>query len=339
MINLRSDTQTLPTPEMLEAIQNAELGDDTFGEDPTVTRLEALAARMLGKPAAILTISGHMGNIASLMAHAKPGEEALLDLESHIFYYEVGAVANIAGLSPMPVAMHDGLMTPQAVKAAIRPANQHFPVSRVLCLENTHNRRGGRVTPPALHKELCDVAHNAGLVVHLDGARIFNAAIAAGVSAAEFARDCDSVMFCLSKGLSCPLGSVVVGSEAFIERARMARKRMGGGMRQAGIFAACGIVALETMVERLAGDHRTARLLAEGLAGVPGLKVVGTVESNMVYVDHAATGLTNDAFLDRLKSAGVLVSARPPHQVRLVTSRHVTEELVGEALKRIAGAC
>jgi threonine aldolase len=333
MINLRSDTQTLPTVEMLEAIRIAKLGDDTYGEDPTVKELEAKAAALLGKEAALLVISGHMGNLAALMAHANPGDEVLLDPESHIFWYEVGSLANIAGLMPKPVAAQNGLLDPASVKAAIRARNLHYPIPRVLCLENTHNRAGGKVTPPDLHRRLCSVARNAGLLVHLDGARIFNAAIACGVPAAEFCKDVDSLMFCLSKGLSCPLGSLLVGSRDFIANANRARKRLGGGMRQAGVIAACGIVALDTMIDRLVDDHRTARRLAEGINRISGLCVdPATVETNMVYVDHAATGLSTEDVMTKLKSAGVLVSGRPPKHVRLVTNRHISNSIVDEAL-------
>jgi len=222
------------------------------------------------------------------------------------------------------------------VAAAIRKPNVHYPTPRVLCLENTHNRSGGRVVPLDLHRRLCGVAHERGLKVHLDGARIFNAQVAAGIPASEWARDADSVVFCLSKGLSCPLGSVVVGDAEFIERARHSRKRIGGGMRQAGIIAACGIVALESMIDRLAEDHANAKLLAQGLSEVPGLRVdLDKVETNMVYVDHSATGLSTDEVLARVKSAGVLASGSPPKRVRLVTHRHIDRPAIAEAVKRI----
>jgi len=339
LINLRSDTQTLPTEEMLAAINSAPLGDDTYDEDPTVQKLESMAAKLLGKEAALLVISGHMGNLAALMAHAKPGDEVLLDPESHIFYYEAGSMANIAGLMPMPVRAPGGMMDPAELKAAIRSRNLHYPVPRVLCLENTHNRSGGRVMPLELHDELCSVAHERGMSVHLDGARIFNAAVKLGIPAADLAAHADSIMFCLSKGLSCPLGSMIVGSKEFIGRADLCRKRLGGGMRQAGIIAACGIVALEKMVDRLADDHKNARLLAEGLQDVPGLKIdLSTVETNMVYVDHTASGLSTGEILARWKVAGVLGGGRPPHHVRLVTNRHHDAEIVADAVKRIKDA-
>ena len=337
MINLRSDTQTLPTEEMLEAIRTAPLGDDTYDEDPTVQRFEAMAAAMLGKEAAMLVISGHMGNLAALMAQANPGDEVLLDPESHIYYYEAGSMANIAGLMPRSVPAPSGMMTAPDLKASIRNQNLHYPIPKLLCLENTHNRSGGRVMPLELHRQLCVLAHENNLRVHLDGARIFNAAIKSGVPVSKYAEDADSVMFCLSKGLSCPLGSVVVGSREFIAKADLCRKRLGGGMRQAGVIAACGIVALEKMVNRLAEDHATARLLAEGLNDVPGLKIdMTTVETNMVYIDHAGTGFSTSELLSRWKKAGVLGGGRPPGHVRLVTNRHHGPGTIVEAVRRIS---
>ena len=338
-INLRSDTQTLPTPAMRQAIFDAELGDDTYHEDPTVTRFQALAAAMLGKEAALLTIGGHMANLVALMVHAKPGEEVVIDQDAHIFYYEVGSMASVAGLMPMPVRSHNGMLDPDEVRAAIRAPGLHFPVPRVLCLENTHNRSGGRVVPVDLHRQLCDIAHERGLVVHLDGARIFNAAIAAQVPVTEYTHHVDSLMFCLSKGLSCPLGSVLAGSAAFIDQAIRARKRLGGGMRQAGLIAAAGIVALETMIDRLADDHALAKVLARGLSEIPGVSIdPASVETNMVYVDHSASGLTTEQVMGRLMEAGVIASARPPTHVRLVTNRHHDESIVAEALRRIRRA-
>lgn len=340
ILNFRSDTQTLPTEEMLDAMRSAELGDDVFGEDPTVNRLQDMAARMLGKEAALLVISGTMGNLVSLMTHADGlGGEVIVDSEAHIFYYEGGGMCSIAGWTPMPVPSHAGMLDPDEVAAAIRKPNIHYPIPRLLCLENTHNRSGGRVVPLDLHKRLCAVAHERGLAVHLDGARIFNAAIAAGVSASDYAKDCDSVQFCLSKSLSCPLGSVIVGTRDFIERAKYHRKRIGGGMRQAGVIAAAGIVALEKMIDRLADDHANAKLLALGVAEIPGLAVdMSTVETNMVNIDHTATGLSTDEIVDKLKAAGVLVSPRPPRAIRMVTSRHTGRAEVEEAIARIRSA-
>ena len=339
VINLRSDTQTLPTPEMRQAIFDAELGDDTYHEDPTVTKFQAMAAEKLGKEAALLTISGHMANLVALMVHGRTGQEVVIDPESHIFYYEVGALASVAGLMPMPVPSHRGLLDPDEVRAAIRPRGLNYPVPRVLCLENTHNRSGGRVVPVDLHRQLCDLAHEHDMAVHLDGARIFNAAIGAGVPVTEYTTHVDSLMFCLSKGLSCPLGSVLAGSEAFIAEAELARKRIGGGMRQAGIIAAAGIVALDTMIDRLADDHALAQVLARGLNDIPGFSIdPDTVETNMVYADHTASGLGTKQMLARLEQAGVLVSARPPADIRAVINRHHDAAMIEEALRRVRAA-
>lgn len=338
-INLRSDTQTLPTPAMLEAIATAPLGDDTYDEDPTVARLEALAAERLGTEAALLVPSGHMGNLVALMVHAGPGDEVVLDRDSHVFYYEVGSLASVAGLMPWPLPSRAGCLDPDEVVAAIRERDLHYPRARLLCLENTHNRSGGRVVPVDRHRALCRVAHERGLAVHLDGARIFNAAIAAGVPVTEYTRDVDSVMVCLTKGLSCPLGSLLAGSRAFVQRADEVRRRLGGGMRQAGVIAAPGIVALTTMVDRLVEDHRNARRLAEGIVAIPGLAVdLPAVETNMVYVDHRGTGLPTEEVLRRLAAGGVIGSGRPPHQIRLVTHRHHDAAVIDEALARIRRA-
>ncbi len=338
LINLYSDTQTLPTAAMYEAMRSAELGDDQQALDPTVNRLEALAARMLGKPAAVLVPSGVMGNLCGLMSLAGHGDEFLVDPEAHVWWYEGGACFSIAGVTPRPVASHGGRLDPDEVRAAIRPANPHFPVPRVLWLENTHNRAGGRVTPIALHRELCRVAHDAGLSVHLDGARIFNAQVAGGTLAADYAKTCESVTFCLSKGLSCPVGSIVCGSAELVARARRIRKRLGGAMRQAGVLAAAGIVALETMIDRLADDHANARRLAEGLAELPGLTLdMESVETNMVYVDCSGTGQSSAELAKRLNAAGVMVSTPGAASLRFVTHRHITAEDVDEAVRRVAG--
>ena len=329
----------MATAAMLQAIATAELGDDTYDEDPTVARLEAMAAERMGKEAALLVPSGHMGNLVALMVHAGPGDEVLLDRESHIFCYETGSMASVAGVMPRPLSSANGRLDPAEVATAIRPADVHYPRARLLCLENTHNRSGGRVVPLHLHVELSRLAHDRGLRVHLDGARIFNAAIAARVDATAFTEHVDSVMFCLSKGLSCPIGSLLCGSLAFIEEAEHARRRLGGGLRQAGVIAAPGIVALTTMIDRLADDHALARRLAEGLASIDVLTIdVAAVETNMVMVDHSATELDASAMVDLLRTHGVIASARPPHHIRLVTHRHHDEAAIDEAIRRIARA-
>lgn len=338
-IDLRSDTVTLPTQEMLDAMRAAPLGDDVYGEDPTVNKLEQIAARMLGKEAAMLVVSGTMGNLVSLMAHASPGDEVLVDADAHIFCYEQGGMASIAGLMPMPLRSRGGILDPKEVAESIRPPNLHCPRPRVLCLENTHNRGGGRVVPPDIYRELCNLARERGLAVHLDGARIFNAAVAAGIPASDYAREADSVMFCLSKGLSCPVGSIVVGGAEFIDRARRCRKRLGGGMRQAGVIAAAGIVALESMLDRLAEDHEAARVLARGISDVRGLSVdLEAVQTNMVFADHSASALTGAEIVEALKTVGVLANAVPPHRIRLVTHRHISAGLAEEAARRIRSA-
>jgi threonine aldolase len=321
---------------MYEAMRKAPLGDDMMGMDPTVNELEALAARICGKEAALFVTSGTMGNLCGLMALAGPGDEVLLDPESHVWYYEAGAFCSVAGITPRPVYIRDGLMTPEDVKAAIRPRNLHMPVPRVLSLENTHNRGQGRVMPLDLHRELCKVAHEHGLSVHLDGARIFNAQVASGVPVAEYARTVDSLTFCLSKGLSCPVGSLLVGAIDFIENARRVRKRLGGAMRQAGVLAAAGIVALTSMIDRLVEDHANAKLLAYGLECLPGLRLdLRRVETNMVYADCTDTGLGAAGLSARLRENGVLVSVTGPLMVRFVTHRLVNTAMIIEALARV----
>jgi len=338
-INLYSDTQTLPTEEMMDAICTAELGDDTYGKDPTVKRFEAMAAEAMGKEAALLTISGAMANLVALMCHGGPGDEVFIDPDSHIYWYEGGSFCSVAGLTPMPVRSHKGMIDPDELAGSIREKNQHYPVARILCLENTHNRSGGRVVPVDLMKKLCGVARDHDLRIHLDGARIFNASVAAGVPASAFTDHVDSVMFCLSKGLCCPLGSVLAGSREFIDRALYTRRRVGGGMRQAGIIAAAGIVALEKMIDRLAEDHAHARYLAEQIRQIPGLEVdMESVETNMVYVDLVGPGLNSNQIIALWAEHGVEVSGRPPSQVRLVPTRHHGRAVIDEALERIRTA-
>src|SRR3990172_2846931 len=273
VIDLRSDTVTLPTAEMLEAIRHAKLGDDVYGEDPNVNELERLAAERMGKDSAVLVASGTMANLVSLMSNTRRGELVILESESHMYWYEVGGVSAVAGLLPWPVKSRFGAFDPEDLEAAIWPRNIHFPEPGLVCVENTHNRHGGTVVSPEQLRIVSDVARLHGLRVYLDGARIFNAAVALRADVKEFTKHVDSLMFCLLKGLSCPVGSLVVGSWEFVEKARKNRKLLGGGMRQAGIIAAPGIVALEKMVVRLEEDHRNAKLLAEEIAKVDGLKV------------------------------------------------------------------
>lgn len=333
-IDLRSDTVTQPTPEMLQAIISAQVGDDCSREDPTVNRLEAMAASRLGKEAGLLVPSGTMGNLVSVLAHTHCGDEVIMESECHIYYYEVGSISAVAGVIPRLVKGNHGVLDPDDLKKAIRGEDIHYPTPTLIAVENTHNRGGGTVTSVEQSRAICDVAKDRGLSTHLDGARIFNAAVALGVDARELAQPFDSVMFCLSKGLSAPVGSVVVGSREFIERARKYRKMLGGGMRQAGIIAAAGIVALETMVDRLEEDHINARYLGEGLAEISGIQVeLETVQTNMVYFDVGELGFDSVSFLKELEMRKVRASLRPPTGVRMVTHRHISRENISYVLE------
>jgi len=318
---------------MRRAMAEAVVGDDVYGEDPTVNRLEALGARMVGKEAAVLMPSGTMANQAAVMTHTLRGDEVILEADSHIFFYEMGGMALLSGVHARTIVGDQGVIAPSAVRDAIRPDNIHFPRTSLLCLENTHNRSGGRLVPVDIMDALADVAHEAGVAVHLDGARIFNAALALGVPASRLARNADSVMFCLSKALSAPVGSILAGSAEFIARARRARKVLGGGMRQAGVLAAAGLVALETMVDRLGEDHRLARRLAEGLHDVPGLVVdPSQVETNIVAVSLESSGSSASSVVDLLAQGGVLANASGPFTIRLVTHKDVGPADIDDAV-------
>ncbi|OGO50573.1 MAG: threonine aldolase [Chloroflexi bacterium RBG_16_68_14] len=332
IIDLRSDTVTLPTPAMREAMASAEVGDDVFSEDPTVRRLEQMAAERMGKEAAVFVASGTMGNLVCLLAHCGRGDEAIVGSEAHVLHYEAGGVPGLGGiqLRTVPNDAH-GMLDLDAVEATIRPQNVHFPRTAAVCLENTHNRCGGAVITPEETAAVARLAHRHGVAVHLDGARIFNAAIALGVAPSELTAEVDSVSFCLSKGLSAPVGSLVCGAADFVARARRMRKMVGGGMRQVGVIAAPGIVALETMVERLAEDHQNARLLAQGLAQIPGLRIdPESVQTNIVVV-----GVDDPSFPGRLREAGVLTTGFGPTRVRMVTHYGITRQDIEEALERV----
>lgn len=332
-IDLRSDTVTLPTPAMRQAMAEAEVGDDVFGEDPTVRRLEALGAKLMGKEAALFVVSGTMGNLACLLAHCGRGDEAIVGAEAHILHYEVAGAAAAGGiqLRAVPNDGH-GMLDLDAVEATIRGQNVHWPRTALVCLENTQNRCGGGVLSPDEIAAAAKLARRHDAAVHMDGARIFNAAVALGVPAAELTAEVDSVTFCLSKGLSAPVGSVVCGSAEFIGRARKARKLLGGGMRQAGVIAAAGIVALETMIDRLAEDHKHARLLAQGLAQVPGFRIDSeAVQTNIVISDVPdAIPLTR-----RLREAGLLTTIYGPTRLRMVTHYGIERADIEEALVRL----
>jgi threonine aldolase len=327
MIDLRSDTVTLPSPAMREAMTQAEVGDDVYGEDPTINRLEALAAEKVGKEAAVLVPSGTMGNLAALLTHCERGQRVLLGSESHIFHYEVGGAAALGGLAyHLLPNLPDGTLDAAALEEALAhgPHDMHHAAPGVVCLENTHNRCGGAVLSPAYMAQVHAQAQQRGLPLHLDGARIFNAALALGIDARELTQHADSVQFCLSKGLAAPVGSLVAGSAAFIQRVRRVRKMLGGGMRQAGIIAAAGIVALTQMVERLREDHEHARLLAAELAQIPGVRVdPAQVQTNMVMLQLEAGQMSVPHFLAALREAGVLMGDSGAN-IRAVTHYGIT---------------
>ncbi|ACI16795.2 threonine aldolase [Coprothermobacter proteolyticus DSM 5265] len=332
-IDLRSDTVTLPTEEMRRAMAEAEVGDDVYGEDPTIQRLERLAAEIMGKEAALFVPSGTMGNQVSVMTHTQRGDEVIMEAESHVYYYEVGAMAVLSGVQARPVPGRRGVMDPDDVRRAIRErGNIHFPRTSLVVLENTHNRGGGKVLPLDNVKAISDIAHSNGLSVHMDGARIFNAQVASGIPASEYAKYADSVMFCLSKGLCAPVGSMVVGRKDFIDRARKNRKMLGGGMRQAGILAAAGIIALTKMVDRLQEDHDNAKLLAVKLQELGYGVNPEEVETNMVVVDVTPTGKDVHTVEKELKTRGVLANANSPKTLRLVTHYGVTSD---DAIKAV----
>jgi len=336
IINLRSDTQTLPTSEMLADMSSCKLGDDVYKEDPTVNKLELIAAEKLGKEAALFVASGTMGNLCALMSHTHPGEEVILEVNAHIYYYEAGGYSSICGLSPRLIFTENGIMNLEQLKSSLRADNIHYPKTSLLCIENTHNRGGGTVYSLELMNQLCDFAHAHNLKVHVDGARIFNAAIAQKVRARKLVEKADSVMFCLSKGLSAPVGSILAGSKLFIKEARKKRKMLGGGMRQAGVLAAAGIIALQKMVSRLEEDHQNAKYLAEEICNINGLEVnLKNVQTNMVYVDMKNLKVNLNEFLGELKKSGILVSSRPPTKFRIATHRNVSFNDIQKAIKII----
>lgn len=342
MIDLRSDTLTLPTPEMLQSIATARLGDDSRDGDPTVIELEQLAASILGKEAALLTVSGTMSNLVALRTHCEAGAAAIVEQSAHLYGMEFGGLAAACGLLVLPVAGRHGAIDLDALRMATRKAAAGFPARGVVCLENTHNAAGGTVIAPDHLDRCAEIAHAAGLPAHLDGARIFNAAVALGVDARRIAQSADSVSCCLSKGLSAPVGSLLAGRRGFVDRARKVRRALGGTMRQAGVIAAPGIVALKTMVTRLAEDHRHARILGERLAAVPGLLVdLETVHSNMVNVDVRDLGIDAATFARHLDAFGVRGLPGLGTVIRFVTYRGITEHDVvaaAEAVEKVVAS-
>lgn len=335
-VDLRSDTVTLPTEEMLDAMRHAELGDDVYGEDPTVNKLETLAAKKMGKEAVLLTTSGTQANLVSIMSQTKRGDEVILEAEAHTYFYEVGALSALAGVVPRLVKGDMGIMKSEDVEKALRPADIHFPPTSLICIENTHNRGGGTIWHPSDIKAISDLARNHGLKVHMDGARVFNAAIGLDLDVQEFTKHVDTLMFCLSKGLSAPIGSIVVGDREFISRARKYRKMLGGGMRQAGIIAAAGIVAIEKMVDRLKDDHANAQLLAKGLARIDGIVAdPQQVQTNIVIYDVSGLGIDSRTWIRELKKHGVKAGAQEGGRVRMVTHRGIEREDIEYALTAV----
>jgi threonine aldolase len=335
VINLRSDTQTLPTARMRQAMATAELGDETYGEDPTVRRFEAMAAERFGTEAALLLLSGTMANLVALLVHCRPADEVFVDGGAHVVYYESGGLAAVAGVTPTFVASDRGHILPDALHDAIRRPNIHYPRPRLVWLENTHNRGAGSVMRLDHQRAVEAVARERGLAVHLDGARVLNAAAAQGLDPRALVAGVDSAMVDLTKGLACPMGALLLGSREFVDEARFRRRLVGGGMRQAGVIAACGIVAFEDLFDRAAEDHESARAFAERIARIPGFRIdPGAVETNMLYVDVSDLG-SSTAVVANLRAAGVLVSDRPPTEIRIVTHLQLTPALLDEAASRL----
>ncbi len=324
-LDFRSDTVTLPTPEMMQAAANAPLGDDVYGEDPTVNELERLAADMLGKEAGLFVTSGTMGNVVAILAHTNRGDEIILEERSHIYLNEVGGLAVMGSLMARTIKGDMGWLRPEDIKAAVRRDNIHLPPTSLLCIENTHNTAGGIPITVDQMKADWDVAKEHDLGVHLDGARVFNAAIALGVDVKEITQYADTVQICLSKGLAAPVGSIVAGTEALIKKARKYRKMLGGGMRQAGIIAAPGIIALTKMVDRLADDHENARILSEGLRKIEGIGIKFPVLSNMVYIDLSGLGWTGKDWGEACRKLG-WTSRGSSATVRLCTHYGIERE-------------
>lgn len=320
-IDLRSDTVTLPTPAMRDAMAQAELGDDVFGEDPTTIQLEQKVAALLGKEAGLLVPSGTMANLIGVLTHCGRGDEVILGNRSHTFLYEAGGISALGSVHPHALPnSEDGTLDLQDIESAIRQDNVHFPRTRLICLENTQNQCGGRVLQPEYMSQVRQVAETHQLKIHLDGARLFNAAVALGLTVKALAAEADSVSVCLSKGLAAPVGSVLCGSQPFIHEARRTRKLLGGGMRQCGIIAGCGIVALDQMVNRLAEDHALAQELARGIAQIPGLSIQPDhVETNIVFFEVARENITAAQIASELGKKGVQLLALGPHRLRAVT--------------------
>jgi threonine aldolase len=337
IIDLRSDTVTKPSAAMRRAMAEAEVGDDVYLEDPSINRLQARAAEIFGREAALFVPSGSMGNLTCIMAQTTRGQEVICEAAGHIYNYEMASLSALGGVLPRLITSDDGILNWEQIAPAIREKVYYRPQTALIALENTHNMAGGTVYPTAVAEEICDRGHAAGLAVHLDGARIFNAAVYLDQSVAEITKGFDSVQFCLSKGLGAPVGSMIVGSRDFIERCRVIRKMLGGGMRQAGVLAAAGLVALEEGPKLLAADHENAQILAQRLAQLPGIHIDSNrVQTNIVIFDIAKTGVNSRQFIDKLGERKVLGGAVDGSRVRLVTHRDVSRADVEQAAGIIA---
>jgi threonine aldolase len=337
MIDLRSDTITRPTQNMRKVMAEAEVGDDVFGDDPTVNRLQDHVAELLGKEAGLFVASGTMGNQVCIRSLTSPGDEVILESEAHIFYYEAGAPAMLSGVQLRTVAGARGVITADQIATVIRGEDVHFPPTRLICLENTHNRAGGTVFPIEEIRRIHKLAKSRNILMHLDGARLWNASVATGIPLSDWAQLFDSVTVCFSKGLGAPVGSLIAGDREFVRTARKTRKRFGGGMRQAGIIAAGALWAVEHNIGRLAEDHENAKRLARALANIPGVSVdLESVHTNIVFI--RLSGRTSDApaLADRLKKAGVFVLALGPDQIRAVTHLEVSRQDIEQAIQIFA---
>ena len=340
LVDLRSDTVTKPTEPMRRAMYGAEVGDDVFGEDPSVNALEERAAELVGKEAAVFVPSGTMGNQIAIAVHTSPGQELVCERNSHILLFEMGMLARLSGCVALPIATDDGRLSWDRIRGSLRTPSDHFGGTGLIELENTHNSAGGRVYSQESIETICANAHAAGIPVHMDGARVFHAAASLGRPVSEVAAPVDSLMFCLSKGLGAPVGSLLTGSNAFIAEARLARKALGGAMRQAGILAAAGLVALEQSPVNIPAVHADAKFLAHSLAGIHGIELdPSTVETNIIFFGIAATGLTNQEFLAHLREAGVLALALGPGRIRIVTHQDLDRADCERAVMAIEHAC
>ena len=336
LIDLRSDTVTKPSPAMRRAMAEAEVGDDVYIEDPTVNRLQARAAEIFGREAGLFVPSGSMGNLVCIMAQATRGQEVICEAAGHVYNYEMASMSALGGVLPRVIPTTDGILSWEQISPAIREKAYYRPQTALVALENTHNMAGGTVYPSRVAHEICDKAHDAGLRVHLDGARVFNAAVYLGENVAEMTKKFDSIQFCFSKGLGAPVGSMIVGSRDFIEHGRVLRKILGGGMRQVGVLAAAALVALEEGPKRLHVDHENAQLLAQGLAQIPGIGVQpDKVQTNIVLYDVGATGLGSTQFLKRLAERQVLGGPVDARRVRMVTHLDVDRNDIEQALRII----